>query len=44
MLLTQAIQTQKDWEEVTYYVVLIILMVFIMDAVSGWLRRRLIRG
>lgn len=44
LLLTQAIQTQKDWEEVTYYVVLIILMVFIMDAVSGWLRRRLIRG
>lgn len=44
LLLTQAIQTQKDWEEVTYYVILIILMVFAMDALSGWIRRRLIRG
>ena len=44
LLLTQAIITQKDWEEVTYYIVLIVLMVFVMDSVSGWLRRRLIRG
>lgn len=44
LLLTQAIITQKDWEEVTYYIVLIILMVFAMDSLSGWLRRRLIRG
>jgi phosphonate transport system permease protein len=44
LLLTQAIITQKDWEEVTYYIVLIVLMVFSMDAISGWLRRRLIRG
>ena len=44
LLLTQAIITQKDWEEVTYYIVLVILMVFAMDALSGWLRRRLIRG
>jgi phosphonate transport system permease protein len=27
LLLTQAIQTQKDWEEVTYYIVLIVIMV-----------------
>ncbi len=44
LLLTQAMQTQKDWEEVSYYIVLIILMVFAMDAVSGWLRRKLIKG
>ena len=44
LLLTQAIITQKDWEEVTWYIVLVVLMVFAMDALSGWLRRRLIRG
>ncbi len=42
LLLTQAIITQKDWEEVAYYIVLIILMVMFMDWFSGWLRRRLI--
>ncbi|WP_288939912.1 phosphonate ABC transporter, permease protein PhnE [uncultured Roseovarius sp.] len=42
LLLTQAMITQKDWEEVTYYIVLVILMVMIMDSVSGWLRGRLI--
>jgi phosphonate transport system permease protein len=44
LLLTQAIITQKDWEEVTYYIILIVVMVFIMDSLSGWLRRRLITG
>lgn len=44
LLLTQAIQTQKDWEDVAYYVLLIILMVMAMDSLSGWLRRRLIKG
>jgi phosphonate transport system permease protein len=44
LLLTQAMQTQKDWEDVTYYIILIIVMVFAMDSLSGWLRRRLIRG
>ena len=44
LLLTQAIQTQKDWEEVAYYIVLIILMVMAMDSLSGWLRRKLIKG
>ena len=42
LLLTQAIQTQKDWEEVTYYIVLTLLMVMMMDMLSGWLRRKLI--
>ena len=44
LLLTQAIITQKDWEEVAYYIVLIILMVMMMDSLSGWLRRKLIKG
>ena len=44
LLLTQAIITQKDWEEVAYYIVLIVLMVMLMDWLSGWLRRRLIKG
>ena len=42
LLLTQAMITQKDWEEVSYYIILILLMVMVMDTVSGWLRRRLI--
>ncbi len=42
LMLTQAIQTQKDWEEVAYYMVLIVLMVMAMDSLSGWLRARLI--
>ena len=42
LMLTQAIQTQKDWEEVAYYMVLIVLMVMAMDGLSGWLRRKLI--
>lgn len=44
LLLTQAIQTQKDWEDVAYYVVLIVLTVIAMDSLSGWLRRKLIKG
>ncbi|WP_045392485.1 phosphonate ABC transporter, permease protein PhnE [Falsirhodobacter sp. alg1] len=44
LLLTQAIQTQKDWEDVTYYIILVILMVMMMDGISGWIRRRLIKG
>ncbi len=44
LLLTQAISTQKDWEEVAYYMVLIILMVVAIDTLSGWIRRKLIKG
>ncbi|SEP94652.1 phosphonate ABC transporter, permease protein PhnE [Thalassovita taeanensis] len=44
LLLTQAMITQKDWEEVSYYIILIILMVMLMDWISGTLRRRLIKG
>ena len=42
LMLTQAIQTQKDWEEVAYYIVLIVVMVMLMDWFSGWLRGMLI--
>lgn len=42
LLLTQAIQTQKDWEEVTYYIILTLIMVMAMDMLSGWLRGKLI--
>lgn len=44
LMLTQAIITQKDWEEVSYYIILIILMVMAMDWISGKLRDRLIKG
>ena len=42
LLLTQAMITQKDWEEVSYYIILILIMVMLMDTLSGWLRRKLI--
>jgi phosphonate transport system permease protein len=44
LLLTQAMVTQKDWEEVSYYILLIVAMVMLMDWVSGLLRTRLIKG
>ena len=44
LMLTQAIQTTQDWEKVTYYMILIVLLVIAMDAFSGWLRRKLIKG
>lgn len=44
LMLTQAIQTTSDWEKVTYYILLVVLMVIAMDAFSGWLRRKLIKG
>lgn len=44
LLLVQAIQTQKDWEHVTYYILLVVLLVIAMDWLSGKIRARLIRG
>jgi phosphonate transport system permease protein len=44
LMLTQAIQTTQDWEKVTYYMILIVLLVIAMDSFSGWLRRKLIKG
>ncbi|MBC7477395.1 MAG: phosphonate ABC transporter, permease protein PhnE [Pseudorhodobacter sp.] len=44
LLLTQAIQTQKDWSDVAYYLILIVAMVMLMDWASGLIRRKLIKG
>lgn len=44
LLLMQAMQTQKDWEHVAWYIVLIVVTVMVMDWVSGRIRARLIRG
>ena len=44
LLLVQAIQTQKDWEHVAYYIVLIVMVVMAMDWLSGRIRARLIGG
>lgn len=44
LLLTQAMITQKDWEEVSYYIVLVVIMVMVMDWLSGIIRARLIKG
>ena len=44
LLLTQAMITQKDWEEVTYCIILGLLVAMLMDSLPGWLRRRLIKG
>lgn len=44
LLLTQAIATQKDWDQVTYYIVLILGTVMLMDWLSGLIRRRMING
>ena len=44
LMLTQAIITQSNWEEVTYYILLIILLVTATDWLSGKIRQRLIKG
>jgi len=44
LLLVEIMRTQRDWENTLYIIVLTILVVFLMDGVSGWLRRRLIAG
>ena len=44
LMLTQAIITQSNWEEVTYYIILIILLVTATDWLSGKIRQRLIKG
>ncbi len=44
LILVETMKTQRDWENTTYIIVLIILLVFVMDNLSTWLRRRLITG
>ena len=42
--LWEAMRTNQDWENVAYMVILILLVVFAFDAVSGALRKKLISG
>jgi phosphonate transport system permease protein len=44
LLLVQAIGTSRTWENVTYIILLILMLVIAMDTLSGWLRQRLIEG
>ena len=40
--LWEAMRTNQDWENVFYMVILILIVVFIFDNVSGALRARLV--
>ncbi|MEC9346583.1 MAG: phosphonate ABC transporter, permease protein PhnE [Pseudomonadota bacterium] len=44
LVLVETMRTQRDWENVFYIIVIVILLVMAMDTVSGWLRRKLIVG
>jgi len=44
LLLVETMNTQRDWENVAYLIVLTIMLVIAMDSLSSWLRRRLIAG
>jgi len=44
LLLVESMRTAQSWENTTYIVILTILVVFAMDGMSRWLRRRLIEG
>lgn len=44
LVLVETMRTQRDWENTFYIIGLIIVMVFIMDGASSWLRRKLIAG
>ncbi|MEE4136619.1 MAG: phosphonate ABC transporter, permease protein PhnE [Desulforhopalus sp.] len=44
LLLVETMNTQRDWENVLYLILLTIGLVMIMDSISTRLRRRLIQG
>lgn len=44
LVLVETMRTQRDWENVFYIIALTIVMVIMMDSVSGRLRHRLITG
>ncbi|WP_420406103.1 phosphonate ABC transporter, permease protein PhnE [Nisaea sp.] len=44
LVLVETMRTSRDWENTFYIIGLIIVMVFVMDGASGWLRRKLIAG
>jgi phosphonate transport system permease protein len=43
-MLVETMRTSRDWENTLYIIILTILLVVSMDALSSWLRRRLILG
>jgi phosphonate transport system permease protein len=44
LMLVETMRTSRDWENVAYIIILTICVVMAMDAMSGWLRRKLIHG
>lgn len=42
--LLETMRTRQDWENTAYIIALIIVVVIVMDNMSGWLRRKLIEG
>lgn len=42
LMLVQTIQTSKDWENTLYLIILTLIVVILMDMLSGWLRRKLL--
>jgi phosphonate transport system permease protein len=44
LMLVETMNTQRDWENTLYLIVLTILLVMVMDKLSGKLRQRLIHG
>ena len=44
LLLVETMRTARDWENTLYIIILTIIVVIMMDSLSGWLRRRLIQG
>ncbi|MFS8181912.1 phosphonate ABC transporter, permease protein PhnE [Pseudovibrio denitrificans] len=42
--LIETMRTRQDWENTLYLIFLIIVVVMLMDQLSGWLRRKLIEG
>ncbi|MGF1660298.1 MAG: phosphonate ABC transporter, permease protein PhnE [Rubrimonas sp.] len=44
LMLVETMRTARDWENTLYIILLIVVLVIVMDSLSGWLRDRLIRG
>ena len=44
LLLVETMRTARDWENTLYIISLTVVVVMLMDSLSGWLRRRLIHG
>lgn len=44
LLLVETLRTARDWENTLYIIILTVVVVILMDNLSGWLRRRLIQG